>query len=61
MKKFQEDVDNRIKRMGKKGHRYVKRSFDSRKENIRKKWLTKAGKIMESFREYLKSVMGCGE
>ena len=61
MKKFQEDVDYRIKRMGKRGHRYVKRSFDSRKKNIREKWLAKAGEIMESFREYLKSVRGCDE
>ncbi|MDN5358734.1 MAG: hypothetical protein PWP76_577 [Candidatus Diapherotrites archaeon] len=55
------DVDKKLERMGEKGHRYVKKSFERRRERIRKKWLAKAAEIMEQFREYLKREMGCGE
>ena len=59
MRVIPEDVDRRIEKAGKKGHRYVKRSFEGRKERIRKKWLSRAGEVIESFREYLRNVAGC--
>ncbi len=54
-----DDVDRRLERAGKKGHRYVKRSFDRRKERIRAKWLSIAAEILEDFREYLNEKVGC--
>jgi len=55
-----DDVDRRLERAGKKGHRYVKRSFDRRKERIRAKWLSIAAEILEDFREYLQSKINRG-
>lgn len=54
-----EDVDRKLEKAGKKGHKYVKRSFERRRERIRKKWITTAGRIIEAFREYLKETIGC--
>ncbi len=53
------DVDRELEKAGKKGHRYVKRSFERRKEQIREKWLRKAGMILEDFQQYLKEKLGC--
>ncbi|NPA76901.1 MAG: hypothetical protein GXN93_04075 [Candidatus Diapherotrites archaeon] len=52
-------VDKRLERAGEKGHRYVKRSFERRKERIREYWLTKTGKLLKGFAEYLEQRVGC--
>ena len=53
------DVDREMEKAGKKGHRYVKKSFERRKEQIREKWLRKSGQILREFQKYLKERMGC--
>ncbi len=55
------DVDRELEKAGKKGHKYVKKSFERRKERIRKKWLEKAGKILEDFHKYLEERIGCAD
>ncbi|HIQ10193.1 MAG TPA: hypothetical protein EYH23_01610 [Euryarchaeota archaeon] len=54
-----EDVDRNIERAGRKGHKYVKRSFENRRERLKRKWLARAGDVIESFREYLEKTLGC--
>ena len=59
MEKIPENIDARLERAGKKGHRYVKRSFKQRKERIRREWLRLAGELIERFDSYLREKMGC--
>jgi len=54
-----DDVDRRLERAGKRGHRYVKRSFERRKERIRAKWLSIAADILQDFEGYLRERMNC--
>ena len=54
-----DDVDRRLERAGRKGHRYVKNSFERRKEMIRSKWLGIAAEIIEGFQDYLHEQVGC--
>ncbi len=54
-----EGVDRRLERAGKKGHRYVRRSFERRKEMIRSKWLSIAAEILQDFQSYLRERVGC--
>ncbi len=59
MKEISENIDARLERAGKKGHRYVKRSFKQRRERIKREWLQKAGQIIEEFDRYLREQLGC--
>jgi len=53
------NVDRELEKAGRKGHRYVKKAFERRKEKIRRKWLNTSGKILEDFKRYLEERMGC--